>query len=89
LTITSSSENRNRNSNSNSKNISNININNTNNIRNIKSKISVHAALIFKGQASSLNQGIGLRKREAQPHYSIQYIEGYDLLCCHDEIYIP
>jgi hypothetical protein len=25
----------------------------------------------------------------SQPHYSIQHIEGYDLLCFKDKMYIP
>jgi hypothetical protein len=49
-----------------------------NSISNIKSIIPMHTALIFKEQAKVK----GLReKRLAQPHYSIQHIEGYDLLC--------
>jgi hypothetical protein len=68
LPFISSSENSNSKSisnnkaNSKSNNNSNRNIN-INNIRNIKSKISMHAASIFKEQATSLNQGIGLRKK--------------------------
>jgi hypothetical protein len=31
-----------------------------------------------------------LREKDlAQPHYSIQHIEGYDLLCYKENIYIP
>jgi hypothetical protein len=48
----------------------------------------MHTALIFKEQAKVKNTGIremGL----AQPHYSIQHIEGYDLLCYKEKIYIP
>jgi hypothetical protein len=41
----------------------------------------MHTALmIFKEQAKVKESG--LREKElAQPHYSIQHIEGYDLLC--------
>jgi hypothetical protein len=49
-----------------------------NSISNIKSIIPMHTALIFKEQAKVK----GLREKSlAQPHYSIQHIEGYDLLC--------
>jgi hypothetical protein len=41
----------------------------------------MHTALIFKQQAKVK----GLREKSlAQPHYSIQHIEGYDLLCYKD-----
>jgi hypothetical protein len=43
---------------------------------------------IFKEQAKVKKSGLrgnGL----AQPHYSIQHIEGYDLLCYKQKIYIP
>jgi hypothetical protein len=40
----------------------------------------MHTALIFKEQAKVKHEG--LRKKGLdQPHYSIQHIEGYDLLC--------
>jgi hypothetical protein len=53
-----------------------------NSISNIK--FPMHTALIFKGQAKVK----GLREKSiAQPHYSIQYIEGYDLLCYKDYKY--
>jgi hypothetical protein len=40
----------------------------------------MNTALIFKEQAK-VNE-IGLREKVlTQPHYSIQHIEGYDLLC--------
>jgi hypothetical protein len=43
----------------------------------------MHTALIFKEQAKV--KGLGLREKGlAQPHYSIQHIEGYDLLCYKD-----
>jgi hypothetical protein len=46
----------------------------------------MHTALIFKEQAKVK----GLREKGlAQPHYSIQHIEGYDLLCYKEKIYIP
>jgi hypothetical protein len=49
-----------------------------NSIINIKCKIPMHTALFFKEQAKVK----GLREKSlAQPHYSIQHIEGYDLLC--------
>jgi hypothetical protein len=51
----------------------------------------MHTALIFKEQAKVKN--LELREKGlAQPHYSIQHIEGYDLLCYKDnkqKIYIP
>jgi hypothetical protein len=41
----------------------------------------MYAALIFKEPAKVK----GLREKgSAQPHYSIQHIEGYDLLCYKD-----
>jgi hypothetical protein len=49
-----------------------------NNISNIKLAMLMHTALIFKEQAKV--KGTGLREKGlAQPHYSIQHIEGYDL----------
>jgi hypothetical protein len=48
----------------------------------------MHTALIFKEQAKVKEPGfreIGL----VQPHYSIQHIEAYDLLCYKEKIYIP
>jgi hypothetical protein len=55
-----------------------------NSISNIK--FPMHTALIFKEQAKVK----GLREKGlAQPHYSIQHIEGYDLLCYTEKIYIP
>jgi hypothetical protein len=46
----------------------------------------MHTVLIFKEQAKVK----GLREKGlAQPHYSIQHIEGYDLLCYKEKIYIP
>jgi hypothetical protein len=57
-----------------------------NSISNIKSTFPMHTALIFKEQAKVK----GLREKGlAQPHYSIQHIEGYDLLCYKEKIYIP
>jgi hypothetical protein len=49
-------------------------------IINIKSTIPMHTALIFKEQAKVKEPGLR-EKGLAQPHYSIQHIEGYDLLC--------
>ena len=46
----------------------------------------MHAALIFKEQMKVpglRNEGL------SQPHYAMQHIEGYDLLCYKDKIYIP
>jgi hypothetical protein len=49
-----------------------------NSISNIKLTIPMHTALIFREQAKVK----GLREKGlAQPHYSIQDFEGYDLLC--------
>jgi hypothetical protein len=57
-----------------------------NSISNIK--LTIHTALIFKEQAKV--KDIGLREKGlAQPHYSMQHIEGYDLLCYKEKIYIP
>jgi hypothetical protein len=57
-----------------------------NSIDNIKLTIPLHTALIFKEQAKVK----GLRgKGLAQTHYSIHQIEGYDLLCYKEKIYIP
>jgi hypothetical protein len=57
-----------------------------NSISNIKSIIPMHTALIFKEQAKVK----GLREKGlAQPHYSVQHIEEYDLLCYKEKIYIP
>jgi hypothetical protein len=45
-------------------------------------------ALIFKEQANV--KDIGLREKGSdQPHYSMQHIEGYNLLCYKEKIYIP
>jgi hypothetical protein len=56
-----------------------------NSITHIKLIIPMHNALIFKEQAKVK----GLREKGlAQPHYSIQHIEGYDLLCYKEKIYI-
>jgi hypothetical protein len=52
-------------------------------ISNIKSKTPMNTSLIFKYQAKVKQPGLrenGL----AHPHYSIQHIEGYDLLCYKD-----
>jgi hypothetical protein len=52
---------------------------------NIKLTIPMHTALIFKEQIKNKNQGTRIkRKGLAQPHYSIQNVEGYDLLCYKD-----
>jgi hypothetical protein len=48
----------------------------------------MHTALIFKEQAKVKEPGLR-EKGLAQPHYSIQHIEGYDILCYKEKIYIP
>jgi hypothetical protein len=48
----------------------------------------MHNALIFKEQTKIKESGLR-EKGLAQPHYSIHYIEGYDLLCYKEKIYIP
>jgi hypothetical protein len=48
----------------------------------------MHTALIFKEQAKVKEPGLR-EKGLSQPHYSMQYIEGYDLLCYKEKIYIP
>jgi hypothetical protein len=50
-----------------------------NSISNIKLNFPMHTALIFKEQAKVKQPGLR-EKGLAQPHYSIQHIEGYDLL---------
>jgi hypothetical protein len=50
--------------------------------------IPIHTALIFKEQAKVKDVGL-IEKILAQPHYSIQHIEVYDLLCYIEKIYIP
>jgi hypothetical protein len=47
-----------------------------------------YIALILKEQAKVKESGLR-KKGLAQPHYSIQHIEGYDLLCYKHKIYIP
>jgi hypothetical protein len=54
----------------------------------IESTIPMHTALIFKEQAKVKEPGLR-EKGLAQPHYSIQHIEGNDLLCYKEKIYIP
>jgi hypothetical protein len=48
----------------------------------------MHTALIFKKQAKVKDTGLR-EKGLAQPHYSIQHIEGYDLLCYKEKFYFP
>jgi hypothetical protein len=48
----------------------------------------MHTALIFKEQAKVNKPGLR-EKGLDQPHYSIQHIEGYDLICYKEKIYIP
>jgi hypothetical protein len=57
-------------------------------ISNIKSKITMHTALIFKEQAKVKEPRLR-EKGLDEPHYSIQHVEGYDLLCYKQKIYIP
>jgi hypothetical protein len=59
-----------------------------NSISNIKWAIQMHTSLIFKEQAK-VKETTLREKGLAQPHYSIQHIEGYDLLCYKEKIYIP
>jgi hypothetical protein len=59
-----------------------------NSINNIKLLIPMHTALIFKEQAKVKEPRL-TEKGLAQPHYSIQHIEVYDLLCYKEKIYIP
>jgi hypothetical protein len=59
-----------------------------NSISNIKSTALMHTALIFIEQAKVKEPQLR-EKGLAQPHYSIQHIEGYDLLCYKEKIYIP
>jgi hypothetical protein len=59
-----------------------------NSISSIKLTIPMHTALIFKEQTKVKPPGLE-EKGLAQPHYSIQHIEGYDLLCYKEKIYIP
>jgi hypothetical protein len=58
-----------------------------NSISNIKLAIPMHTALIFKEQAKVKETELR-EKVLAQPYYSIQHIEGYDLLCYKEKIYI-
>jgi hypothetical protein len=57
-------------------------------ISNIKWTTPMHTAMIFKEQAKVKEPRLR-EKGLAQPHYSIQHIEGYDLLCYKEKIYIP
>jgi hypothetical protein len=58
-----------------------------NSISNINWTTPIHAALIFNEQAKVKEPRLR-EKGLAQPHYSIQHIEGYDLLCYKEKIYI-
>jgi hypothetical protein len=49
-------------------------------ISDIKLTIPMHTALIFKEQEKVKDIEL-IEKGFAQPHYLIQHIEGYDLLC--------
>jgi hypothetical protein len=63
-----------------------LSVSENNSISNIK--FPMHTALIFKEQAKVKET----RLREmglAHSHYSMQHIEGYDLLCYKENIYIP
>jgi hypothetical protein len=57
-------------------------------ISNIEFPIPMHTALIFKEQAKIKEPGLR-EKGLALPNYSIQHIEGYDLLFFKEKIYIP
>jgi hypothetical protein len=54
-----------------------------NSISNMKLTAPLHTALIFNEQAKDKEPG-SREKSLVQPHYSIQHIEGYDLLCYKD-----
>jgi hypothetical protein len=54
-----------------------------NSISNTKLTTPMHTALIFKEQAKVMETRLR-EKGLAQPNYSIQQIEGYDLLCYKD-----
>jgi hypothetical protein len=54
-----------------------------NSISNIKLTIPMHTALILKEQSKVKEPGLR-EKGLAQPYYSIEHIEGYDLLCYKD-----
>jgi hypothetical protein len=56
-----------------------------NRISNIKSIIPMHTSLIFKEQAKVKESGLR-EKGLAQPHHSLQHIEGYNLLCYKEKI---
>jgi hypothetical protein len=48
----------------------------------------IHTALISKEQTKV--KELGLREKGlTQPHYAVQHIEGYDLLCYKEKIFIP
>jgi hypothetical protein len=47
----------------------------------------MQTSLIFKEQAKVKEPGLR-EKGLAQSHYSIQHIEGYDLLCYNEKIHI-
>jgi hypothetical protein len=61
-----------------------------NSISNIKLTMPMHTTFIFKEQAKVKLPGLG-EKDLAQTNYSIQHIEGYDLLSAKiaNMIYIP
>jgi hypothetical protein len=65
-----------------------LSVSENNSIINIQLIIPMHTALIFKEQAKVKNVALK-EKGLAQPHYSIQHIEGYDFLCYKEKIYIP
>jgi hypothetical protein len=48
----------------------------------------MHTAYIFKEQAKVKETRLR-EKALVQTHYSIQHIEGYDLLCYKEKLYIP
>jgi hypothetical protein len=65
--------------------LTNLSGSENNSISNIK--FPMHTALIFKQQEKVKEQGLR-EKGLAQPHYSIQHIEGYGLICYKEKIYI-
>jgi hypothetical protein len=58
-----------------------------NSISNIKLTSPMHTSLIFNEQAKVKEPELR-EKGFAKTHYSIQHIEGYDLLCYKEKIYI-
>jgi hypothetical protein len=55
-------------------------------IINFKLTSPMYTAFIFKEQAKD---NVLRENGNAQPHYSIQHIEGFDILCYKEKTYIP